>query len=107
MYRQRSDARKEYFDEYQGRIEIMRAIALEGLHKSEEAHEAYLRYQKSRYSKTAVGRILGNDYLMVAKRYQEAADNYRFLDQTLSEWRMEPSLDIIQQYMLPKYRAGS
>lgn len=106
MYRQRSDARKEYFDEYQGRIEIMRAIALEGLHKSEEAHEAYLRYQKSRYSKTAVGRILGNDYLMVAKRYQEAADNYRFLDQTLSEWRMEPSLDIIQQYMLPKYRAN-
>jgi serine phosphatase RsbU (regulator of sigma subunit) len=106
MYRQRSDARKEYFDEYQGRIEIMRAIALEGLHKSEEAHEAYLRYQKSRYSKTAVGRILGNDYLMVAKRYREAADNYRFLDQTLSEWRMEPSLDIIQQYMLPKYRAN-
>jgi serine phosphatase RsbU (regulator of sigma subunit) len=53
-----------------------------------------------------VGRILGNDYLMVAKRYQEAADNYRFLDQTLSEWRMEPSLDIIQQYMLPKYRAN-
>ena len=106
-YRQRSDARKEYFDEYQGRIEIMRAIALEGLHKSKEAGEAYQRYLETHYSKTAVGRILGNDYLMVAKRYQEAADNYRFLDKALSEWGMEPSLDIIQLYMLPKYRANA
>lgn len=106
-YRQRSDARREYFDEYQGRIEIMRAIAMEGLHKSKEAGEAYQRYLETRYSKTAVGRILGNDYLMVAKRYQEAADNYRFLDKALSEWGMEPSLDIIQLYMLPKYRANA
>ena len=106
-YRQRSDARKEYFDEYQGRIEIMRAIALEGLRKSKEAGEAYQRYLETRYSKTAVGRILGNDYLMVAKRYREAADNYRFLDQALGEWGMEPSLDIIQQYMLPKYHANA
>ena len=30
-YRKRPDARKEYFDEYQGRIEIMRAVAREGL----------------------------------------------------------------------------
>jgi serine phosphatase RsbU (regulator of sigma subunit) len=106
-YRQRSDARREYFDEYQGRIEIMRAIAMEGLHKSKEAGEAYQRYLETHYSKTAVGRILGNDYLMVAKRYQEAADNYRFLDKALSEWGMEPSLDIIQLYMLPKYRANA
>ena len=106
-YRQRSDARREYFDEYQGRIEIMRAIAMEGLHKSKEAGEAYQRYQETRYSKTAVGCILGNDYLMVAKRYQEAADNYRFLGEALSEWGMEPSLDIIQLYMLPKYRANA
>lgn len=106
-YRQRSDARREYFDEYQGRIEIMRAIAMEGLHKSKEAGEAYQRYLETHYSKTAVGRILGNDYLMVAKRYQEAADNYRFLDKALGEWGMEPSLDIIQLYMLPKYRANA
>jgi serine phosphatase RsbU (regulator of sigma subunit) len=80
---------------------------LEGLRKSKEAGEAYQRYLETRYSKTAVGRILGNDYLMVAKRYREAADNYRFLDQALGEWGMEPSLDIIQQYMLPKYHANA
>ena len=44
---------------------------------------------------------------MVAKRYQEAADNYRFLDKAISDWGMEMSLDNIQLYMLPKYHANA
>ena len=39
-YREMRDARKQYFDEYQGRIEIMRATALQGLGKNKEAYEA-------------------------------------------------------------------
>ncbi len=107
MYRKRQDARKEYFDEYQGRIEIMRAIALEGLKKSKEAAEAYLRFQQTAYSQTAAGHINGNDYLVVAKRYQEAAYNYRYLDKALADWDSELTLDNIQLYMLPKYRANA
>ncbi len=107
MYRQRKDARKEYFDEYQGRIEIMRAIALEGLKKSKEAAAAYRRFQQTAYSQTAAGHINGNDYLMVAKRYKEAAFNYRFLDKALADWDSELTLDNIQLYMLPKYRANA
>ena len=106
-YRERPDARKEYFDEYQGRIEIMRAIAQEGLHKSKEAAEAYQRFKETKFAHTPSGKILGNDYLMVAKRYQEAADNYRFLDKAISDWGMEMSLDNIQLYMLPKYHANA
>lgn len=106
MYRQRSDARSEYFDEYQGRIEIMRAVALQRLNKPAEAAEAYQRFLETDFSKTGAGRINANDYLVVAERYKEAADNYRYLDQTLSKWGMEVTLDNIQLYMLPKYHAN-
>lgn len=107
MYRKRSDARKEYFDEYQGRIEIMRAIAKEGLHKSKEAEEAYKRFLNTAYSKTAAGHIIANEYLVVAHRYQEAANNYRYLDKAMADWGTELTLDNVQLYMLPKYRANS
>jgi serine phosphatase RsbU (regulator of sigma subunit) len=43
---------------------------------------------------------------MVAGRYKEATLNYRHLSQALSEWGMVPTLDNIQLYMLPKYRAN-
>lgn len=105
-YRQRRDARKDYFDEYQGRIDIMRAVAKQGLGKSDEAQEAYRAFLKTDYAKTGQGHINANDYLVMAKRYQEAADNYRYLDQTMENWGMEASLDNIQLYMLPKFWAN-
>ena len=105
-YRQRRDARKDYFDEYQGRIDIMRAVAKQGLGKSDEAEEAYRAFLKTDYAKTGQGHINANDYLVMAKRYQEAADNYRYLDKTMAHWGMEASLDNIQLYMLPKFWAN-
>lgn len=106
QYRQRPDARKQYFDEYQGRIEIMRATALQGLGKKKEAYEAYKRFQQTPFSETGVGRVHGNGYLVSAGRYREAAENYRYLDKAMQEQGLEPTLDVIQLYMLPKYRAN-
>ena len=105
-YRQRDDARVEYFDEYQGRIDIMRAVALQGLKKPKEAAKAYQEFLQTDYSKTGAGRINANDYLVAAQRYREAADNYRFLDEMFEQTGMEMSLDNIQLYMLPKFRAN-
>lgn len=105
-YRQQEDARVEYFDEYQGRIYIMRAVALQGLKKPKEAAKAYQEFLKTDYSKTGQGRINANEYLIAAQRFSEAADNYRFLDQMLEQTGMELSLDNIQLYMLPKFRAN-
>lgn len=105
-YREMRDARKQYFDEYQGRIEIMRATALQGLGKNKEAYEAYKRFQQTTFSQTGVGRVHGNGYLVSAQRYKEAADNYRFLDKAMQEQGLEPTLDVIQLYMLPKYQAN-
>ena len=106
QYRQRPDARRQYFDEYQGRIEIMRAVALQGLGKTKEAYEAYKRFQQTAFSETGVGRVHGNGYLVSAGRYREAAENYRYLDKAMQEQGLEPTLDVIQLYMLPKYRAN-
>ena len=106
-YRTRSDARVEYFDEYQGRIEIMRAVAQQGLGKTNEASKAYEAFLKTDYSKTDAGRINANDYLVEAHRYKEAADNYRCLDKMMTDAGLEMSLDNIQLYMLPKYLANA
>ena len=106
-YRDRHDARSEYFDEYQGRIEIMRAVALQGLGKPAEAADAYKAFLQTDYSKTSRGHINANDYLVAAHRYAEAAYNYRYLDKMMDEVGLEPSLDNIQLYMLPKYRANA
>ena len=105
-YAEKNDARREYFDEYQGRIEIMRAVAKLGLEQSGEAAEAYQAFLKTNYSKTSSGRINANDYLVAAHRYQEAADNYRYLDQMLNDKGAELSLDNIMLYLLPKVRAN-
>ena len=105
-YREKHDARFEYFDEYQGRIEIMRAVALQGLGKPAEAAEAYRAFWETEYSKTPRGHINANDYLVAAERYAEAAYNYRYLDKMIEEVGLKPS-DNIQLYMLPKYYANA
>ena len=105
-YRQWPDARTEYFDEYQGRIDIMRAVALQGLDKGGEAAQAYNEFLKTAYSKTGSGKINANDYLVAAHRYREAAKNYANLDKALSDKGAEMSLDNIQLYYLPKYHAN-
>ena len=105
-YSEKPDARREYFDEYQGRIEIMRAIAMQGLDSIDKAREAYQRFQQTDYSKTSVGNVYATEYLLNAHRYAEAADNYRYLDQMLDDWGIDLTLDNIQLYLLPKLRAN-
>ena len=61
---------------------------------------------KTDFAKTGPGHINANDYLVRAERYQEAADNYRYLDAAMEHWGMEASLDNIQLYMLPKFTAN-
>ena len=76
--------------------------------------QAYIntrRYAESIYwidrTEMLLGKYKQRDYLMVAKRYREAADNYRYLDKALGDWGMEESLDNIQLYILPKYQANA
>ena len=107
-YRGYPDALYTYFDEYQGKIEIMRAVALQGLKREEDAATSYQAYLETDYSKTPNGHVNANDYLMAAQRYQEAADNYKYLDQVFHNMGMTAStLDNIQLYLLPKYHSNA
>jgi signal transduction histidine kinase len=96
----------QLFEDYQAHIYIMRAEAMQALGQVEEAEEAYQQFSKSQYANTKAGRLDANNYLIATKQYQTAADNYRFLNQALTDWGVEPTLDNIQTYMLPKYRAN-
>ena len=107
LYSEKPDAQVNHLDEFIGRYEMMRAIALQGQNKPKEAQEAFKRFKKTEFSKTDDGRISANNYLVKAKRFNEAADNYRSLDSMLLSWGKGPSLNNIQLYLLPKYWANT
>ena len=105
-YEQRPGVNPEYVDKQQARYNIYQAQALEGMGKTEEAAKAYDAFRTSQYSQTPEGRITANDYLIAAKRWGEAADNFQSLDVLLSEDQGGYSLDNIQEKLLKKYQAN-
>lgn len=106
QYEQRTDIDSDYVDKQWARYEIYKAIALEGLHRNEEAAIEFSKFQKTRYSRTPNGRIIGVDYLTVAGRWAEAADSYESLDDLLEEHGVGYSLETFQKMVLKKYQAN-
>jgi serine phosphatase RsbU (regulator of sigma subunit) len=88
------------------KVNLMRAIALQNTGQTKEAAAAYRSAAKTRYGKSSEGRLYVNDYLVAAHRFEEAADNFRDLDRLLRQSDITLTLDNIQQYLLPKYRAN-
>ena len=105
-YEQRPGVNPDYVDKQQARYNLYQAQALEGLGKTEEAAKAFDAFLATDYAKTPEGRIMANDYLIVAKRWGEAADNYQSLDALLGEGEDGYSLDNIQELVLKKYQAN-
>ncbi len=90
----------------QAQISLLRAIALQNTGQAKEAAKAFQAAANTPYGKSGEGRLYANDYLVAARRYNEAADNFRDLDRLLSQNDITLTLDNIQQYLLPKYRAN-
>lgn len=107
QYAAHPNARAAFVKEYQARLNIYHAYVLEELGRSEEAAEAYRAYTASDYAQTDDGRSDACEYLIVAHRYDEAADNLKELDCMMDEWGYKLTLDNIQSYLLPKYRANA
>ena len=105
-YKQTSDPEPDFVDKQQARLNIYSASALEGLGKHAEARKAYDEAMKSNYAKSGEGKVESISYLMLAGRWEEAADNYEVLDKQMEKFSINPSMDIIRQYLLPKYRAN-
>ena len=105
-YEQLSVAEAKVVESSQAKINLLRAIALQNTGETREAAKAFRAAAKTAYGKSGEGRLYANDYLVSARRFDEAADNFRDLDRLLSQSDITLTLDNIQQYLLPKYRAN-
>ena len=105
-YEKQADAQPDYADKQRARYNIYLARALEGLGQKDEAAEAYKRFCQTEYFQTAEGKILASDYLRLAGRWQDAADNFGRLDELLKVYRTSYSLEMIQKMHLRKYEVN-
>ena len=105
-YEHMSVAEAKIISNSQAQIDLMRAVALQNMGQTKEAAGYFKAAVNTHYGQSGEGRLYANDYLMAAHRYNEAADNFRNLDHLLSKNGITLTLDNIQQYLLPKYRAN-
>ena len=105
-YNQLDNPKHDFVDKQQARLNIYHASALEGLGQHEEAKKVYNEALKSEYVQTSEGKLEAINYLMTAGRWEEAANNFEVLDKQIQKFAISTSMDIIQHYLLPKYRAN-
>ena len=109
-YEKVPDGRPDYVEKQWARYYINSAIALEGLGRKHEAAKAYQIFEKTSFSRTAEGKILSSNYLGLAGRWQESADNFTNLNTLMEEQNVGYSLEYIQKMLLKKFdvnrRAG-
>ena len=106
QYKQLPDAEQIFFDKQEARLNFYRATTLEGLGQHAEAEKAYDKARQTAYAMTNEGKLEATTYLMSAQRFEEAAHNFEVLNEQVSKYNVKLSLDIIQHYLLPKYRAN-
>ncbi|PUU97887.1 hypothetical protein DCD76_18970, partial [Acinetobacter baumannii] len=86
--------------------DIYMARALEGLGRKDEAAEAYRKFCETDFFKTAEGNILASDYLRLAGRWQDAADNFGSMNEMMKAYGTSYSLENIQKMLLKKYEVN-
>ena len=105
-YRRQPETTTESINRRQTLSKLFRATALEGLGDHAEAAAVYESAQENPFASTAQGKVEGARYLMLARRWDEAADSYRQLPGVAAEYGVGMTLDNIQQYLLPRFRAN-
>lgn len=105
-YREHPQATLKFIDKQWARLNLYRACALEGLGHKKEAAKAYQEALSTDYAQTGDGQIESTNYLMVAGRWSEAANNFRVLKDQIRRYDLKMSFDNIQAYLLPKFRAN-
>ena len=103
-YEKLPGADADFADYRHGEIYLTEAEILTKQGKTAEAAKAYEQFMQTVYAKTDDGRIGSVSYLSLNKRYAEAADIYKDYDRLAAEWELEPSLEVIADYLFPKFR---
>ena len=106
QYQTLPDADQDFLDKQKARLNFYRASTLEGMGQHAEAAKAYAEARKTAYGITNEGQLEAATYLMSAHRWSEAAHNYEVLDEQIKKYGASLTLDIIQNYLLQKYRAN-
>ena len=97
---------KEDIEYYRHQGLDLRALMLQALGRDAEAARAYEEAERSEYAQTDLGILNSTDYLMATHRYAEAARKFEVLDKFLLATGIEPNLDAITDYYMPKLRAN-
>lgn len=105
-YKQLPDPDSIFIDKQQARLCLFQASALEGLGNHAKAKAAYDLAMKTNYGQTVEGQFDGITYLMSAHRWEEAARTFEALDKLAERYNRTVSLEFIQHFLLPKYRAN-
>lgn len=106
IYRSLPNADSGFIDKQQARLDIYHASALEGMGHHKEAEIVFTNALRSKYIQTNEGKLEAINYLLSAKRWEEASQNFEVLDKQIDQYDTKVSMDIIQHYLLPKYRAN-
>ena len=106
QYKLLDDAEQTFYDKQEARLNLYRATTLEGMGQHAEAATAYDKARQTDYARTNDGKLEATAYLMSARRWEEAAKNFEVLDDQVNKYGATLSLDIIQHYLLQKYRAN-
>ncbi|MBO4340903.1 MAG: HAMP domain-containing histidine kinase [Bacteroidales bacterium] len=105
-YKRQPETTQESIDRRQTLAWIFRASALEGMGNHDAAVAAYNVASANPFCSSPQGKVEAARYLMLAKRWGEAAENYAYLDRIASVLGAGLTLDNIQLYLLPKFRAN-
>ncbi len=106
-YKQHPMYHDDFFDKEWTRLNLYKATALQGLDRKAEAEKAYQTALATHYARTADGKIETTTYLITAQRWNEAADNFKVLEQQMRRYDMKQTLDNIHQYLQPKFVANA
>ena len=102
-YKNLQDVDPSFVDVTEGQIALKRAEILIKQGKIAGAAKAYDQFLKTDYSKSDDARLNSIDYLYTAGRYSEAADILQDFDRMAAEWNFEPNLEVIKDFMFPKF----
>ena len=91
---------------YNGYTHLDRAIKVWSLGMKDSAATEYAEFRKYKCAYDINGLIQSNDYLVNAERWEDAADNYSYLDYFM-KWNHEKLyLEELYAYYFPKFRAN-
>ena len=105
-YRQYPNVNRRVLALHEARRLNYLARILLGQGKKKEADETFLHYQQSEAYQKGWHHAPG-EYLIAAGRYAEAASAYADIENEIVRRVDRPTLDIIQQYVFPKFRANA